>query len=148
MSENPAELLKKQKKIRGGHRAHLKKLYGAADAILQSFDDTKEVELKRMKESMLRKSGVIAQLDEGILQFIEDEEEMLEEIEAAEATHSNLQSKVEEIDGMLRRVAGVKSEGTRSSGTNETNSGVSTPVQPTQTVKLPKLEIEKFSRDP
>ena len=59
----------KRTKVRGGHKAHFKKLCTAADEIMKDFDPKKEPELRRVRESLKRKSEVIAQLDE-ILQDI------------------------------------------------------------------------------
>ena len=78
----------KRTKVRGGHKAHFKKQCTAVDEIMADFDPKKEPELRRVRESLKRKSEVIAQLDEEILQDIDEDDKMLEEIEAAEATHS------------------------------------------------------------
>ena len=105
----------KRTKVRGGHKAHFKKLCTAADEIMKDFDPKREPELRRVRESLKRKSEVIAQLDEEILQDIDEDDKMLEEIEAAEATHRDIQDKIEAVDAFLRRVLAAKGSGSTSS---------------------------------
>ena len=135
----------KKTKIRGGHKAHIKKLFSAVDKCVTDFDLRKEPELLALQESLRRKTGVIAKLDEEILEVLENDEEIVEEIVASEETQLYIQTKITEVDCFLKKMNATKVE----IGVDvKTKMPVAEPTKLQAMVKLPKLQIEKFSGDP
>ena len=80
-----AEVLKKQRKIRGGHRAHVKKLLAQVEDSITNFEPSLQDKI-----ILREKLGTLKSLDEKILDLVDDEneEESIEHevIEASEIT--------------------------------------------------------------
>jgi len=93
----------KMKKIRGGHRAHCKKLVKEADNVLSNFNPAREVELMALKESLDKKTATIEKLDGEILLALNEDEDFDKEIETAEAVHTEIRAKIIEINIFLQR---------------------------------------------
>ena len=74
----------RKKKVRTGHRCHLKKMCTTVDNILKEYNPSLESELLSIRECLVRKAAVISKLGEELLDSIEDENEIAEEINAAE----------------------------------------------------------------
>jgi hypothetical protein len=70
-----AELLK-QKKIRGGHRGHVKQVTGQIEAILEGDSREHRYELEQLKEALVAKIDVLKALDESIIKLMEESEEI------------------------------------------------------------------------
>ena len=74
----------RKKRVRAGHRSHLKKMCTTVDNILKEYNPSLESELLPIRECLVRKAAVISKLDEELLDNIEDENEIAEEIDTAE----------------------------------------------------------------
>ena len=115
------------------------------DNILKEYNPSLESELLSIRESLVRKAAVISKLGEELLDSIEDENEIAEEINAAEEFRNFVRKKGIEIEQFFAR---IKDE--------ENRDGMLALEQPIPIirerdkvrVKLPKLQIEKFSGDP
>ena len=92
----------KKKKIRGGHKAHVQKLYGQIDPILKDYDMEKESKLLGLRDTLKRKAEILAQLDDEIL-IETDDAEIDEMIDTNEEVQLQIQEKITEIDVLLRR---------------------------------------------
>ena len=80
----------RKKKVRTGHRCHLKKMCTTVDNILKEYNPSLESELLSIRECLVRKAAVISKLDEELRDSIEDENEIAEEINAAEEFQQRL----------------------------------------------------------
>ena len=90
-----------------------------------------------------RKAQIISKLDEEILEEIEDEGEKAHEIETAEEVHSEIAILRIKIERVLQQRS-EKEKQKESTRATEMNN----PVSKTINMKLPKLEIKRFSGDP
>ena len=135
----------RKKKVRTGHRCHLKKMCTTVDNILKEYNPSLESELLSIRECLVRKAAVISKLDEELLDSIEDENEIAKEINAAEEFQNFVRKKGIEIEQFLSR---IKDEENRNR-----MPALEQPIpiireRDKVRVKLPKLQIEKFSGDP
>ena len=81
----------RKKKIRGGHKDHLRKLITSVNHLLRDTDSAENnAELFSRKLQLERKAQIISKLDEEILEEIEDEGEIAHEIETTEEIHSEI----------------------------------------------------------
>jgi len=137
----------KMKKIRGGHRAHCKKLVKEADNVLSNFNPAREVELMALKESLDKKTATIEKLDGEILLALNEDEDFDKEIETAEAVHTEIRAKIIEINIFLQKLA--KGDEIQDN-TGRSYHAPSEPQvrNPVSKIKLPKIEIKKFFGDP
>ena len=79
------------KKIRRGHKVHLRNLISSANHLLRDTDSAENnAELLLRKLQLERKAQIMAKLDEETLEDIEDEEEIAHEIETAEEVQSEI----------------------------------------------------------
>ena len=74
----------RKKRVRAGHRCHLKKMCTTVDNILKEYNPSLESELVSIRECLVRKAAVFSKLDEELLDNIEDKNKIAEEIDAAE----------------------------------------------------------------
>ena len=121
------------------------------DNILKEYKPALGSELLSIRECLVRKATVISKLGEELLDNIEDENEIAEEIDVTEEFQNFVRKKGIEIEQLFDR---VKAEENRSRMTALKQSipitrerekvGVILVIL----VKLPKLQIGKFSGDP
>ena len=121
------------------------------DNILKEYKPALGSELLSIRECLVRKATVISKLGEELLDNIEDENEIAEEIDVTEEFQNFVRKKGIEIERLFDR---VKAEENRSRMTALKQSipitrerekvGVILVIL----VKLPKLQIGKFSGDP
>ena len=135
----------RKKRVRTGHRGHLQKMYTAVDNILKEYNPSHERELLSLREFLVRKSTFISKLDEELLDNIEDENEIAEEIDAADEFQNLMRKKMIEIEPFFAK---IKDEENRSRiPALEQSIPITREIDKVR-VKLPKLQIEKFSGDP
>ena len=94
--------VKKKTKIRGGHRAHLRKLLGNIARCLTDYDPYNEIELLASRNSLDSKGELLRKLDEGILENIEDGDLIQDEIEGNEKIQLQVKMKIIEVDKFLK----------------------------------------------
>ena len=70
-----AEVLKKQRKFHGGHRAHVKKLFAQVEDSITNFEPSLQDKLLQQKIILREKLNTLKSLDEKILELIDDENE-------------------------------------------------------------------------
>ena len=94
----------RKKKIRGGHKVHLRKLIASVNHLLRDTDSAENnAELLSRKLQLERKAQIISKLDEEILEEIEDEGEIAHEIETTEEIHSEITILRIKIDRVLQQ---------------------------------------------
>ena len=99
-----------KKRVRAGHRCHLKKMCTTVDNILKGYNPSLESELLSIRECLLKKAAVISKLDEELLDNAEDESEIAEKINAAEKFQNFVRKKGIEIEQFF---ASIKDEENR-----------------------------------
>ena len=92
MSTNSIEpVTAMKKKIRGGHKVHLRKSITSVIHLLRDADSAENnTELLSRKLQLERKVQIISKLDEEILEEIEDEGGIAHETETAKEVHSEM----------------------------------------------------------
>ena len=99
-----------KKRVRAGHRCHLKKMCTTVDNIWKGYNPSLESELLSIRECLLKKAAVISKLDEELLDNAEDESEIAEKINAAEKFQNFVRKKGIEIEQFF---ASIKDEENR-----------------------------------
>ena len=66
----------RSKKVRGGHKANLKRIFKDIDDSFRDFVLGRETQLMGLQKSLERKAEIIPKLDEAILGQIDDEDEI------------------------------------------------------------------------
>ena len=89
-----------QKRVRGGHRAHLTKVIADITTKLASSTG-QEDSLRSARACLERKAVTLSKLDEEILVGLEDAAEMATEIEATENIQNEIQEQIIKIDKVL-----------------------------------------------
>ena len=111
---------------------------------MKEYNPSLESELLSIRECLVRKAAVISKLDEELLHSIKDENEIAEEINAAEEFQNFARKKVIEIEQFFAR---IKDEENR-----DRMPALEQPIpiigeRDKVRVKLPELQAEKFSGD-
>ena len=70
-----AAVVKKQRKIRGGHRAHVKKLLAQVEGSIANFERSSQDKLSQQKIKLREKLDTLKTLDIRILELVDDENE-------------------------------------------------------------------------
>ena len=123
----------KKKKVRGGHRAHLTKLFAEITTKLQDVE-THQDSILTLRACLDRKAVTLNKLDEEILEEIDDDAAMLDEIEASEKVQNDIQEHLLKIDKALKSSVDVK----------PVISGIDKKLN----IKMPKFECVDFHGDP
>ena len=149
-----AEVLKKQRKIRGGHRAHVKKLLVQVEDSITNFEPSLQDKLSQQKIILREKLDTLKSLDEKILELVDDENEE-ESIEHEVTEASKITDKITwalvRIDSTLKSLqinSPITSNPSTSSGNVSLSpqSGVASNSE--IRAKLPKLEMKNFNGRP
>ena len=135
----------RKKRVRAGQRGHLKRMCITVDNILKEYKTCLESELLSIRKCLVRKAAVISKLDEELLDKIEDENEIAEEIDAAEEFQIFVHKKGVEMEQFFAR---IKDEENRNRMPTLEQSIPIIRERNKVRVKLPKLQIETFSGDP
>ena len=133
-----ADDVAKQKRVRGGHKAHLTKLLKDVSDKLTDYTEEREAKVLTLKASLERKSAVLRKLDAEILDAIEDPVELTNEIETTEVLQNDIQESIIKIEKMMKKEITIEDVkpvllggGTRK-----------------KTMKLPKYQVSDFHGDP
>ena len=124
------------KKKRAGHRNYTKKIINDIEGCIGASTPGHEGKGKliALQETLKEKARILSDLDDAILEKI-SEEEIEAEVEEASLLQTKMKEKIVSIDLILtdngRHVKSMQGN-----------------IDPMKTVKLPKLEIEKFSGNP
>ena len=135
----------KKKKVRGGHKVHLRKLFSSVTELCQSEEIEDSAELIALRSCLERKTALMGRLDEEIIENIESEEEMAAEIESAESLQNDIRKRIIWLD---RKLESENQKKGRVGTARNNGSEVSSAERKPNTVKLPKIEIPKFAGDP
>ena len=141
----------RKKKVRGGHKAHLTKMFNEIDTLLLGRGSGRDERLCALRECLLRKAGVISVLDNEIFDEVEPDTIPVE-VEEAEETQTAIQEKIVKIDralGVKKKplVAATTGNTSSNSTTENSDTSVSSTSAQFRHMKLPKYEI-KFDGDP
>ena len=63
----------RKKKVRGGHKAHLTKMFNEIDTLLDGSGPGRDERLSTLRECLVRKAGVLNVLDNEILEEVDPE---------------------------------------------------------------------------
>ena len=129
-----------QKRVRGGHRAHLTKVIADITTKLASSTG-QEDSLRSARACLERKAVTLRKLDEEILVGLEDAAEMATEIEATENIQNEIQEQIIKIDKVLN-IDEKKDVKVKSSSSSSSSSGGGA------NIKMPKYECSDFHGDP
>ena len=132
----------RKKRVRTGHRGHLRKMYTAVDNILKEYNPSYERKLLSLREFLVRKATVISKLDEELLDNIEDKNEIAD---AADEFQNLVRKKMIEIEPFFAKIKGEENRSRIPA--LEQSIPITREIDKVR-VKLPKLQIEKFSGDP
>ena len=132
----------KNVRIRGGHRTHMKKLLKDADAILKDYSEDLEIQLTSCKHGLQKKMETLEKLDQLILVELEEDENVSDEIECSEGIQSILREKIIEIEVMIEKSKKANQPSGRDHSQKEDA------VKHNSKMKLPKLQLRRFSGDP
>ena len=148
------EELAKKRKVRGGHRSYVKKLIGSTNELVESYTRTKEQKLvlEEKRIALTGKLEKLKELDDEIINILSEDEkdleaEILEDIEESETLKSEVQTLILMINSSLLNKNPNKEHSVAStSSTQPSTSSVSSSTVPiTKQVRLPRLEVPKFS---
>ncbi|KAL9977244.1 hypothetical protein ACROYT_G014626 [Oculina patagonica] len=129
-----AEVLKKKRKVRGGHCGHVTKLLDTAQRILEDYDRTRKDSLMQTKIALTEKMETLRHLDDTILDLVSAEKD-------GEATIAAEIDELEEIKADIRVVVLAIEEKLRENLAN-------TAPPTSQTVPSPPLKTEKAKARP
>ena len=129
-------------RIRAGHKAHVTKMATRMEKSLKDYDSSMEVDYLAYRDNLKRKLVIISKLDEEILETLDDDEAIILEIETSETIQLDIQTKIIEIDRLLEKASLAKKE------TKSDDKSIDITKKLQAMVKLPKIEIQKFSGDP
>ncbi|XP_028417209.1 uncharacterized protein LOC114541492 [Dendronephthya gigantea] len=124
---------------RGGHRAYVTRSLARAKTLVEEVTGESVLELNTLKLSLSDKRETIKKLDEQILGLIEDDGDVEAEIESASKTSDEIYDGLAAIEMAIKRVE----LSNRQAGSQQETSRAKASAQ--ARVKLPKLEVRKFS---
>ena len=152
-----AEGLKKQRKIRGGHRAHVKKLLTQVEDSISNFEPSLQDQLSQQKILLREKLDTLKNLDNKILELIDDEDgddAIVNEVTEASEITDEITWAMVRIDSTLKSLQ-INSPpiSTSSALTGSPHSGIlsngATAASNAEVhAKLPKLQMKKFNGRP
>ena len=156
-----AGVLKKQRKIRGGHRAHVKKLLAQVEDSIANFEPSLQDKLSQQKIILREKLNTLKTLDSKILELVDDEnEDESIEHEVAEASEitDEITWAVVRIDSTLKSLqinSPIPTTPSTSTGNISSSpqsglflSGAIAASNVEIRAKLPKLEMKRFNGRP
>ena len=140
------------KKKRGAHRFVVKTKIQSSELIVAAYSIDKAGDLKAIKGEIVRRAEVLRDLDEQILNLsLELDDEALN---SEALSSSNLSEEIAKAVIQIDRVLGIHDDDvsiiSRASSSSEAGTGSNggTAMGRGGRVKLPKLELTKFSGDP
>ena len=134
----------KKKQSRSGHRAYATKTLSKVKSLMGNTSPGVSVELAQLKLTLTEKIETIKKLDDSIIDLLEKKENVEQEIEAPSEFISEIYGGLAAIDDALKKLDEKKSYVPVEQATetvSHTNSHICTSTR----VKLPKLEVRKFS---
>lgn len=155
-----AGVLKKQRKIRGGHQAHVKKLLAQVEGSIANFEPSLQDKLSQQKIILREKVATLKTLDSKILELVDENEDESITREVAEASEiiDEITWAVVRIDSTLKSLQinlPIPSTPSTSSGNVSSSpqsglllNGATAASNVEIRAKLPKLEIKRFNGRP
>ena len=136
-------VLAKKRKVRGGHKAYLKRAIGNTRICLDS-QPPDVLSLRQNKLLLEEKLKTIKDIDDQILELVDDEEEIEKEIDDAGLFRENVRTTLLEIEEKLKslEIREITESRTTHGGANTaTHGGASF-------TKLPRLQLRKYYGKP
>ncbi len=152
-----AEVLKKQKKIRGGHRGHVKKLLTQVEELISNFEPSLQDQLSQRKILLREKLDTLKNLDNKILELIDDkdgDDAIVNEVTEASKITDGITWAMVRIDSTLKSLQvnfppiSTSSALTGSPHAGILSNGATTASNVEVHAKLPKLQMKKSSGRP
>ena len=131
----------KKKQSRSGHRAYATKTLAKVKSLIESVLPEVKVELAQLKLTLVEKIETIKKLDDSIIDLLEKKEDI--EIETSSEFISEIHGGLAAIEDAVKKLDQKKSvvPVEQSENISHTNLNASNNTR----VKLPKLEVRKFS---
>ncbi|CAB4008455.1 Hypothetical predicted protein [Paramuricea clavata] len=131
------ELVKKRK-VRREHRSYVKKLIGMTKELIASYEETAEAKLVLEEKKM--------HLDDAILNILCGDKDLEEEIDGEIEESENIKAEVQTLILRINSKLCLNIEGSLpSTSSAPQNSSSATVTANTKQVRLPTLEVPKFS---
>ena len=150
-----AEVLKKQRRIRGGHRAHVKTLLAQVEDSIANFEPSLQDKLSQQKIILREKLDTLKSLDNKILELVEEGESIEHEVAKASEITDEITRAVVRIDSTLKSLqinSSATSTPSISTGSlslgpqsGVLSSGATAALNVEICAKLPKLEMKRFN---
>ena len=121
---------------RKGHRAYVTQVQNQVNLILADFSDDRVDELRSRKVILSEKLNVLHNLDDDILGYLSDEDEVGNEVVRSSKIRGTMQDLIVRIDSKINRSDSRSSSPSRLRPNTENNA------------KLPKLTLKSFAGDP
>ena len=141
----PVPTVTKKKRIRGGYRAHCKKLFAECRALFEA-QEARTTQIERLCISLKNKSQLLRSVDEEIFLSI-DEADIENEVIEAEDWQSEIQGYLVELEAKKAPTTSQVNQG----GSHTSSPSLATPIASSPSdhiVNLPKLQLPKFAGDP
>ena len=151
-----ADELKKLVKIRGGHRANLKKILALTEELLDGTTEISEetqasdfeIKLTQQRVLLKEKLDLLKQFDDKIVLLVE-EENIGDEVANADEIRQGIQRAIVHVDLILGKLNKKWNKDNGSSSSAPENSAAQPTILSTSntnsTVRLPKLELKRFN---
>ena len=131
----------KKKQSRKGHRAYTTKTLSNMKGLMESSSPGVAVELAQFKLTLTEKIETIKKLDESIVDLLEKSEDVESEIETSSEFITEVYGGIAAIDDALKKLDKKKLDVPVESAETVSQNNASNNTK----VKLPKLEVRKFS---
>ena len=131
----------KKKQSRKGHRAYTTKTLSKVKGLMESSSPGVAVELALLQLTLTEKIETIKKLDESIVDLLEKSEDVESEIETSSEFITEVYGGIAVIDNALKKLDKKKLDVPVESAETVSQSDASNNTK----VKLPKLEVRKFS---
>ena len=138
-------MLKKKKKTRAGHRAYVTKIQPEVRTCIENFDEDVKPRVIVLKTSLEEQLATLTELDKEILELLEEKEDAVEdeELENEIEESCNIRAEISANITIMNALLVPTPQPAESLAAEQPTE--TAPPQKSVRVKLPKLEVKKFS---
>ena len=148
--ESLEDALKSRRRARKGHRAYLKQIIAEAKGLLQDYTEEQHPKAVQLKGTIEEQLDIVRKLDEEILKLLVEvdevtDDEIAEEVTEAGDLRGEGKALVTSISDLLQPKQEISISPPEPSPSTSSNSGQHGNEASNFRVKLPKLEVKRFS---
>ena len=148
--ESLEDALKSRRRARKGHRAYLKQIVAEAKGLLQDYTEEQHPKAVQLKGTLEEQLDIVRKLDEEILKLLVEvdevtDDEIAEEVTEAGDLRGEGKALVTSISDLLQPKQEVSISPPEPSPSTSSTSGQHGNEASNFRVKLPKLEVKRFS---